>query len=51
MILTKTERINLELMYKLITDIQNQDLEVDLKETIPIMLNQMKDSQIIQAFI
>jgi hypothetical protein len=49
--LEKRERINLELMYKLITDIQNQDFEIDLEEAIKGALEEMQDSYLLQVFV
>jgi DNA replication protein DnaC len=50
LIMNKEQRIYFEIIYKLITDIHNRDLEVNLSEALPIIKNQMPDAWIIKAF-
>jgi hypothetical protein len=38
-LLTKEDRIHLELMYRMITDIQNRDLEIDLTQAVRYYLD------------
>jgi DNA polymerase III epsilon subunit-like protein len=38
LIMEESDRINFELLYKLITDIQNKDLEIDLESALKIVL-------------
>ena len=41
-LLTKDDRIHLELMHKMITDIQNRDLEIDLTQAVRHYLQHKK---------
>jgi DNA polymerase III epsilon subunit-like protein len=49
-IMEKEDRINFELIYKLITDIQNQDFEGNLAESLEILASQLNDYWLIKAF-
>lgn len=48
-ILEKKERIDFELIYNLITDIENGDLEIELLEALKFMI-EMKENWLIQLF-
>ncbi len=48
LIFNKEQRINFELIYKLIIDIQEQDLEVDLSVALPILAHNLPDDWLIQ---
>lgn len=44
------QRLDFEVIYRLVIDIQNRDLEIDLKEAIEDVLIDLKDSWICQLF-
>ena len=48
LIFSKEQRINFELIYKLIIDIQEQDLEVDLPVALPILARYLQADWLIQ---
>ena len=48
LIFSKEQRINFELIYKLIIDIQEQDLEVDLPVALPILTRYLQADWLIQ---
>ncbi|MEB3309066.1 MAG: exonuclease domain-containing protein [Snowella sp.] len=50
-ILTKEDRINFELIYKLITDIHNRDLDMELELALPHFAVIFQDSWIIKILI
>lgn len=50
-ILEKEDRVALELIYKLITDIQNQDLEVELEVALRVLTAQPKPHWLIKIFL
>jgi hypothetical protein len=50
-IMEKEDRIQFELIYKLITDIQNRDLEVELSEALDFLLTEMQDCWLIKALV
>ena len=47
-LMSQEERINFELIYKLIIDIQEQDLEVDLPVALAFLVDYLKDDWLIQ---
>ncbi len=50
MYLEKADRINLELVYKMVVDIQNKDFEIDLPEALKALESLMGDYWLIQIF-
>lgn len=48
LIFSKEQRVNFELIYKLIIDIQEEDLEVDLPVALPILTHYLQDDWLIQ---
>ena len=48
MVFDREKRINFELLYKLIIDIQEQDLEIDLSKALPIAARQLRDDWLVQ---
>jgi hypothetical protein len=49
-LMDKTNRISFELIYKMITDIQNRDLEVEIEEALPGLMSFLKDYWLINLF-
>ncbi|NJL90176.1 MAG: exonuclease [Coleofasciculaceae cyanobacterium SM2_1_6] len=47
-LLEREKRINFELLYRLIIDIQEQDLEVDLSKALPIAARHLRDDWLVQ---
>ncbi|MEW6491424.1 MAG: exonuclease domain-containing protein [Cyanobacteriota bacterium] len=50
MIMDKDDRINFELIYKLVTDIQNRDEEFELKKALQVLMSELKDYWLIKVF-
>jgi DNA polymerase III epsilon subunit-like protein len=50
MVMDKDNRINLELIYKLVTDIQNEDEEFKLEKALQVLMFELKDYWLIKAF-
>ncbi|MBD2012933.1 exonuclease [Microcoleus sp. FACHB-53] len=50
MIMDKDERINFELIYKLITDIHNKDEEFELEKAFQVLMSELKDYWLIKVF-
>lgn len=48
LVMTKKDRVNFELIYKLVVDIQEQDLEFDLRVALPVLVKYLKDDWLIQ---
>ena len=42
-LLSKTQKLNFELVYNLIVDVQNRDVEIDVETALEILLSQEKD--------
>jgi Cdc6-like AAA superfamily ATPase len=49
-IMGKDERLDFELIYKLITDIYNKDLDLTIKEALIAMIREMNESWLIKLF-
>jgi RecG-like helicase len=49
-IMDKANRMSFELIYKMITDIQNRDLEVEIEEALPNLMSFLKDYWLINLF-
>lgn len=47
----KEDRIKFELIYRLITDIQNRDFEVNMTAAFEVLISQLKDYWLIKAFV
>jgi DNA polymerase III epsilon subunit-like protein len=50
-LMEKKERIDFELIYKLITDIQNGDFEINLVFALEVLISEFKNYWLIQAFL
>lgn len=50
MIMDKDDRINFELIYKLVTDIQNKDEEFELEKALHVLMSELKDYWLIKVF-
>jgi hypothetical protein len=50
MIMDKDARINFELIYKLVTDIQNKDEEFELEKALHVLMSELKDYWLIKVF-
>ena len=48
MVFDREKRINFELLYKLIIDIQEQDLEIDLSKALPIAARHLRNDWLVQ---
>jgi DNA polymerase III epsilon subunit-like protein len=48
MVFDREKRINFELLYKLIIDIQEQDLEIDLSKALPIAARYLRNDWLVQ---
>lgn len=48
MVFDREKRINFELLYKLIIDIQEQDLELDLSKALPIAARHLRNDWLVQ---
>ena len=51
LIMEKSDRIKFELIYKLITDVHNRDLEIELEEVLSEVISLFKDCWIIKTLI
>jgi len=49
LIMEKSDRIDFELIYKLITDVHNRDLEIELEEVLSSIISLFKDCWIIKV--
>ncbi|MEA5512353.1 exonuclease domain-containing protein [Crocosphaera sp. UHCC 0190] len=50
-IMEKEDRIQFELIYKVITDIQNRDLEIELEQALRFLLSEMTESWLIKTLL
>ena len=50
MYMEKADRINLELVYKMVVDIQNKDFEIELSEALKALESLMSDYWLIKIF-
>jgi hypothetical protein len=50
MIMDKDDRINFELIYKLVTDIQNEDEEFEIEKALQVLMFELKDYWLIKVF-
>jgi Cdc6-like AAA superfamily ATPase/energy-converting hydrogenase A subunit M len=50
MVMDKDDRINFELIYKLVTDIQNKDEEFELEKAFQVLMSELKDYWLIKVF-
>jgi DNA polymerase III epsilon subunit-like protein len=48
-IMKREDRINFELIYRLITDIQNRDFEVNMAAALEVLISQLKDYWLIKV--
>jgi hypothetical protein len=51
LIMDKGDRLNFELIYDLIVDIKNKDLDVDLKTALHLLSQEFKDYWLIKTII
>ncbi|MBD1852104.1 exonuclease domain-containing protein [Leptolyngbya sp. ST-U4] len=49
-LMEENDRIDFELLYKLVIDIQNRDLDVDLLAALEVVTDELKDNWLIQLF-
>jgi hypothetical protein len=49
-VMDKDDRINFELIYKLVTDIQNEDEEFEIEKALQVLMFELKDYWLIKVF-